>query len=193
MSNGKEEAMIAGMTASEHDALQAGLRALPDTMPPRAVWERLREQAAAEGLLVEHKQTGRRPWYLGAGLAAAAALVAIALNPLSTTVETGTGEIVPSTMPSNPPIESRLNVLRAESSQLEGELAAMPSAPRVRRAGTAASIAEITDRIAAIDFQLGDPEIQLSPDEEEIFWRERVRLMKLLVKLRYAQAQRAAF
>ena len=84
-------------------------------------------------------------------------------------------------------------MLRAESSQLEGELASMPSAPRVRRAGTAASIADITDRIAAIDFQLSDPEVKLSPDEEEIFWRERVRLMKLLVKLRYAQAQRAAF
>ncbi len=197
MSNGKEEAMIAGMTASEHDALQAGLRALPDTMPPRAVWERIREQADAEGLLVAQKETGRRPWYLGAGLAAAAALVAIALNPLQTTVETTasqeSGQVVPTALPSNPPIEMRLNVLRAESSQLEGELASMPAAPRVRRAGTAASIADITDRIAAIDFQLSDPEIQLSPDEEEIFWRERVRLMKLLVKLRYAQAQRAAF
>lgn len=198
MSNGKEEAMIAGMTASEHDALQAGLRALPDTMPPRAVWERIREQADAEGLLVERQQAGRRPWYLGAGLAAAVALVAIALNPLQTTVDQETvgeqpGEIVPSNLPSNPPIESRLNVLRAESSQLEGELASMPAAPRVRRAGTAASIADITDRIAAIDFQLSDPEIQLSPGEEEIFWRERVRLMKLLVSLRYAQAQRAAF
>jgi hypothetical protein len=193
MSDGKEEAMIAGMTASEHDALQAGLRALPDTMPPRAVWERIREQADAEGLLVAHKQPARRPWYLGMGLAAAAALVAIALNPLQTTVEMEPGEIVPSTLPSNPPIESRLNVLRAESSQLEGELASMPAAPRVRRAGTAASIADITDRIAAIDFQLSDSEVQLSPDEEEIFWRERVRLMKLLVQLRYAQAQRAAF
>ena len=193
MSDGKEEAMIAGMTASEHDALQAGLRALPDTMPPRAVWERIREQADAEGLLVAHKQPARRPWYLGMGLAAAAALVAIALNPLQTTVEMEPGEIVPSTLPSNPPIESRLNVLRAESSQLEGELASMPAAPRVRRAGTAASIADITDRIAAIDFQLSDSEVRLSPDEEEIFWRERVRLMKLLVQLRYAQAQRAAF
>lgn len=193
MSNGKEEAMIAGMTASEHDALQAGLRALPDTMPPRAVWERVREQAEAEGLLAEQKPAGRRPWYLGAGLAAAAALVAITLNPLQTTVEPEPGEIVPSTIPTNPPVEARLNVLRAESSQLEGELASMPSAPRVRRAGTAASIADITDRIAAIDFQLSDTEVELSPDEEEIFWRERVRLMKLLVKLRYAQAQRAAF
>ena len=35
--------------------------------------------------------------------------------------------------------------------------------------------------------------IQMTPGDEEIFWRERVRLMKLLVRLRYAQAQRTAF
>ena len=81
----------------------------------------------------------------------------------------------------------------AESSQLEGELASLPAQPRVMRAGTTASIADVTDRIAAIDLQLSDPETRLSSDDEEIFWRERVRLMKLLVKLRYAQAQRAAF
>ena len=63
MSNGKEEAMIAGMTAGEHDALQAGLRALPDTVPPRAVWNRIREQAEAEGLLNPPKRRGsRRRW-----------------------------------------------------------------------------------------------------------------------------------
>jgi hypothetical protein len=29
--------------------------------------------------------------------------------------------------------------------------------------------------------------------DKEIFWRERVRLMKLLVGLRYAQAQRTGY
>jgi hypothetical protein len=33
----------------------------------------------------------------------------------------------------------------------------------------------------------------MTPEEQEVFWRERVRLMKLLVRLRYAQAQRTAF
>ena len=195
MSNGKEEAMIAGMTASEHDALQAGLRALPDTVPPRAVWDRIREQAEAEGLVTAPTRRGSRQWFMGAGLAAAAALVAITLNPLAPrTVEIEEPlATVPSSVPSNPPISTRLNVLRAESSQLEGELASLPAQPRVMRAGTTASIADVTDRIAAIDLQLSDPETRLSPDDEEIFWRERVRLMKLLVKLRYAQAQRAAF
>jgi hypothetical protein len=195
MSNGKEEAMIAGMTASEHDALQAGLRALPDTVPPRAVWDRIREQAEAEGLVSAPRRRVSRQWFMGAGLAAAAALVAITLNPLAPrTVEIEEPlATVPASVPSNPPISTRLNVLRAESSQLEGELASLPAQPRVMRAGTTASIADVTDRIAAIDLQLSDPETRLSSDDEEIFWRQRVRLMKLLVKLRYAQAQRAAF
>ena len=50
--------------------------------------------------------------------------------------------------------------------------------------------------VTAADFdpdQLNDPGIQMTPGDEEIFWRERVRLMKLLVRLRYAQAQRTAF
>ena len=193
MSDGKEEAMIAGMTAGEHDALRAGLRSLPDTMPPRAVWERIREQAEAEGLFAETRRPAARQWYLGAGLAAAVVLVVIALPSLWTAVDDAPGQVVPTALPTNPPAATRLNVLRAESSELEVELASRPDAPRVRRAGTAASIADITDRIAAIDLQLSDPEYRMSPEDEEIFWRERIRLMKLLVKLRYAQTQRAAF
>ena len=48
-------------------------------------------------------------------------------------------------------------------------------------------------RIASIDYQLNDPSIRMTDEEKEIFWRERVRLMKLLVGLRYAQAQRTGF
>lgn len=195
MSDGKEEAMIAGLTAEQHDALCDGLRALPETMPPRAVWERIREQGEAEGLLVEQKPAVNRQWFMGAGLAAAVAAIAIVVPALMSNAPTvDTGQVVP-------PLETvdeqslpaRLNVLRAESSQLEGDLAALPGEPRVLRAGTAATIEDIKVRIAAIDYQLSDPEVQLTPEEQEIFWRERVRLMKLLVSLRVAQTQRAAF
>jgi hypothetical protein len=68
----------------------------------------------------------------------------------------------------------------------------MPAEPRVVRAGTQATILELEDRIANIDYQLSDPVVLLSDGDREIFWRERVRLMKLLVQLRYAQTQRAA-
>ncbi len=61
------------------------------------------------------------------------------------------------------------------------------------RASTVASLSEIEDRIAAIDFQLSDAGLQMTQEEKELFWRERVRLMQLLVQLRYAQAQRIAY
>ena len=86
-----------------------------------------------------------------------------------------------------------LQTLMTESRQLENDLRELPAEPRVQRAGTAAAIADLEDRIATIDYQLNDPEFHLTPEEEEIFWRERVRLMKLLVGMRYAQAQRTAF
>ena len=80
-----------------------------------------------------------------------------------------------------------------ESRQLENDLRSMPDEPRVRQAGTVATITEIEDRIAAIDYQLNDPSLQMTEEEERIFWRERVKLMKLLVGLRYAQAQRTGY
>ena len=67
----------------------------------------------------------------------------------------------------------------------------MPSQPRVQRAGTLATIDDLQDRIAAIDLQLSGS--GLSPAEQEIYWRERVRLMDSLVRLRYAQTQRMSF
>ena len=68
-----------------------------------------------------------------------------------------------------------------------------PQKPRVARAGTMATISDIENRIAAIDYQLNDTQLQMTAGDREIFWSERVRLMKLLLQLRYAQAQRAAY
>jgi hypothetical protein len=61
------------------------------------------------------------------------------------------------------------------------------------RASTAATISNLEDRIAAIDYRLNHPGIRMSPGQKQLYWRERVRLMDSLVKLRYAQAQRASF
>jgi len=189
----KEEEMICGLTADERDALRAGLLGLPDTMPPRAVWHRIREQAEAEGLV--QKPVARRPstWYLG-GSIAAAILVAVLVVPGILQDEPAVFPTTPDSVGSSSPIQlNTLQTLMTESRELESNLRDLPAKPRVMRAGTAATIANIEDRIAAIDYQLNDPESQLSPEDEEIFWRERVRLMKLLVGMRYAQAQRTAF
>ena len=189
----KDEEMICGLTADERSALRDGLLSLPDTMPPRAVWHRIREQAEAEGLIA--RPAARRPstWYVGGGLAAAI-LLAVLVVPGMVVDEPVVYSTVPDTVGSSSPIRlNTLQTLMTESRELEDNLRNLPAKPRVMRAGTAATIASIEDRIAAIDYQLNDPGSQLSPDDEEIFWRERVRLMKLLVDMRYAQAQRTAF
>ena len=103
------------------------------------------------------------------------------------------GTTVPNNEVSNTADLSNLAVLQAYSRQLESDLRALPDQPRVARAGTVATMTEIEDRIAAIDYQLNDPAVEMTKGDREIFWRERVRLMKLLLQLRYAQAQRAAF
>ncbi len=41
----KDEDMMYVLSVDEHDALRERLHELPDTMPPRAVWTRIREQA----------------------------------------------------------------------------------------------------------------------------------------------------
>ena len=189
----KDEEMICALTADEHDALRQGLRELPDTMPPRAVWHRIREQAEAEGLIA--RPAARRPstWYVGGSLAAAI-VVAVLMVPGMFEQEPVVYPTTPENVGSSSPLQlNTLQTLMTESRELESDLRDLPDKPRVMRAGTAATIANLEDRIAAIDYQLNDPESQLSPEVEEIFWRERVRLMKLLVGMRYAQAQRTAF
>ena len=189
----KDEEMICALTADEHDALRQGLRDLPDTMPPRAVWHRIREQAEAEGLITRPAARRSSTWYVGGSLAAAI-VVAVLMVPGMFEQEPVVYPTTPETVGSSSPIQlNTLQTLMTESRELENDLRDLPDKPRVMRAGTAATIADLENRIAAIDYQLNDPEYQLSPEDEETFWRERVRLMKLLVGMRYAQAQRTAF
>jgi len=187
----KEEEMICALTADEHVALQEGLRALPETMPPRSVWLNIREQAEAEGLLTRPAARRHNRWYAGVGLAAAAVMAAVMMP--GSQLDTTPSEVVPQELPTNTENLSGLAVLQAYSRELESDLRALPAEPKVARAGTVATMSEIEDRIAAIDYQLNDTSIQMTERDREIFWGERVRLIKLLLQLRYAQAQRAAF
>lgn len=184
--------MICGLTADERVALSRSLAALPDTMPPRVVWHRIREQAEAEGLF--RRPTPRRRTYAfaGTGIAATIALIALVLPRFANTPGDEFSAVPDNRVVSNQPINT-LQSLMVESQQLEDDLRALPDEPRVLRAGTQATILELEDRIAAIDYQLSDPQAQLSDADREVFWRERVRLMQSLVQLRYAQTQRAAF
>jgi hypothetical protein len=188
----KDEEMICGLTADERAELQRSLAALPDTMPPRIVWERIREQGEAEGLLRRSVMQRRSGWYGGIGLAAAIVL-AVMIVPTLNQPQPELRTEPPITEQSNQVQLTALQALMVRSQQLESDLRALPEEPRVVRASTAATLSGIEDRIAAIDYQLNDPGIQMTPEETELFWRERVRLMNSLVQLRYAQAQQAAY
>ena len=80
-----------------------------------------------------------------------------------------------------------------QSQQLSLYRRALPGLPRPLRAGTAATISDLQDQISAIDYWLNHPQAELTPEEEAIFWRERVRMMNTLLNLRAAQAQSVAF
>ncbi|MCG8371838.1 MAG: hypothetical protein MJA32_15185 [Proteobacteria bacterium] len=187
----KDDEMICALTAEEHAALQSGLRGLPDTVPPREVWHRIRRQAGAEGLLRGKLLQKRSTWYAGVGVAAAALVAAVILPGL---LRQQTLPVVPQNIATGQAVRvNTLQALMSESREIESGLRALPPSPRVQRASTMATISDLEERIAAIDYQLNDPNIRMSDEDRELFWRERVRLMKSLLQLRYAQAQRAAF
>ncbi len=187
--------MNCGLSIRERDVLQTKLRQLENTMPPRAVWQRITEQARAEGLFAP-RITERTKWLAGAGLAAAVVLAVLSI-PLAPVNDSGeqTGITVPdySEVAANDDDMRALNALMVESRQIERNLRALPAQPSLVRASTVATISELQDQIAAIDYLLNRPELQLSPEQEQIFWRERVRLMNSLLRLRTAQAQRMTF
>lgn len=194
----QDEAMTCGLGIAERELLRAGLAALPDTVPPRAVWQRIEAQARAEGLWRRGRVRPQARWFAGAGLAAAVALGVLNFDALSPGAG---GSDDARTFPTEPPLTAQdralrlrtLNALMVASRQLEEDLRALPEQPHVVRAGTAATIATVEDQIAAIDYELNHSPATLTHAEVELYWRERVRLMNLLVQLRAAQAQRNAF
>ncbi len=192
--DGKDEEMICGLTIDERNILLRGLDELPDTMPPRIVWNRIREQAEAEGLI--RTTVAQRPstWFGGFAIAATVVMAVILVPRLTPTPELSPSMTEPQlTTEANPLGVTALQALMVQSQQLESDLRALPDEPKVMRAGTVVSIADIENSIASIDYQLNDAAVQMTPEVRELFWRERVRLMKSLVQLRYAQAQRTSF
>ncbi|HLU06599.1 MAG TPA: hypothetical protein VKZ91_08590 [Woeseiaceae bacterium] len=195
MPNEKEqdETMISGLCVQERELLHVKLRELPETMPPRAVWQRIEAQARAEGLLKE-SLSRRFRLIAGAGLAATVVLTVIGVQNARYADEAETFPTVPAYAEQNNVVGlNTLNALMVQSQELEEDLRALSSQPQLVRAGTAATIAGLEDQIAAIDYRLNEPSIRMSHEQMEVYWRERVRLMNLLVQLRAAQAQRNGF
>jgi len=189
----KEDEVICALTTDEREVLQRKFAGLVETMPPRAVWYRIREQAEAEGLIHRPAIRRRSTWYGGVGLAAAAAIVAVIVPAMLNSPQPDSFTEPQVSEPTNSIEVNTLQALMVESRQLESDLRSLPDAPRVMRMSMVATLSDIENRIAAIDYQLNDLGVQMTPEEVRIFWRERVRLMKSLVQLRYAQAQRTAY
>jgi hypothetical protein len=198
----QDQKMNCGIGVAERELLHAKLRELPDTMPPRAVWRRIEAQARAEGLIRSRRSKAPLEWLAGAGLAAAVVLAVLNIQPPG---PVSTGEqrsVLPNEVFPTEPVYSSadravrlrtLNALMVQSQQLEQDLRALPDEPQLVRAGTAATISAVEDQIAAIDYRLNYAPVRMTHQQTEAFWRERVRLMNLLVQLRAAQAQRNAF
>ena len=195
MSNkGKDEEMICGLTVDERDLLLRELNDLPETMPPRIVWNRIREQAAAEGLIRTTAMQRPSNWFGGLAIAATVVMAVILVPRWTSTPELGPSMTEPqSTTAENSLGITALQALMVQSQQLESDLRSLPDEPKVMRASTVSTIADIENSVAAIDYQLNDSAVPMTAEERELFWRERVRLMKSLVQLRYAQAQRTSF
>ena len=186
----QDETMNGVLSANELERLKQGLYELPDTMPPRSVWHRIEEQARAEGLLKRPGMSQRTRWLAGIGIAAAVVLAVLRLP----------GALNPDAIPGEEALTSTpvydaysVDALMVQSQGLEHELRAITYQPRMMRASTAATISNLEDRIAAIDYQLTHPTVRMSATQKRLYWRERVRLMESLVTLRYAQAQRSSF
>lgn len=182
-----------GLSMEQRELLQTKFRALSDTPPSREVWQRIDAQARAEGLF-QGRYFETVKWLSGTGIAAAIVLAVLNFptdSSLSPPIE-GSFPDTPDVVVDNS-VPSNLNVLQAQSQQIERDLRALPGQPRLVRASTAATIVELEDRIAIIDYRLNHPAVRLSRMETEIYWRERVSLMNSLLNLRRAQAQRMAF
>lgn len=191
--NEQDDTVNCGLGMAERELLHAKLRALPDTPPPRAVWQRIETQARAEGLVRIPGVASRFRWLAGAGIAATM-VIAVLQAPIGPSG----GEQAFPTEPayveqSNPMALRTLNALMVQSQQLEQDLRSLPEQPQLVRAGTAATIATVEDQIAAIDYRLNDSPVPLSHAQMELYWRERVRLMNLLVQLRTAQTHSGSF
>jgi hypothetical protein len=166
--------------AAELDRLYqrtAALKALPSLAPPRDRWP-----AVAEGLRAERSRTrwSRVRWV---GLAAAAVLV---------------GLIGVQAIPHSEPVDDtavrEVADLVEESQELEALLGSFQRPGRVVNGMTAASIADLEDRIATIDLGIMRAQtVAASPDAMADLWRERVMLMDRLVSTHVRQATYVAY
>lgn len=193
------------------------LRSMPDLEPPADGWQRIAAQQARQASLSRLRRSGR--------LAAAASVAititsAIIIGTLyldrpefvrAPTVQSTVQPIIVSAPAIRPDVraaDAQVRALQQRSHYMEQVLSGLPRRGQVARADTAGVIAELEDRIAAVDYQLNRVGLNRAgvgrsawrtPDlapadgsryetiESSDLWRRRVEFMDQLVRVRYAE------
>jgi hypothetical protein len=178
---------------------QQALNDLPTIEPPVGSWEKI--VAAVDFDAPRSPSLGWR-WPLRVAIAASVAVAALMLvertTDVPTPVDLAPATIVADTVPSNQIADlvgtpSYTSLVR-ESGQLDHALNRITYQPRVVRAGTASTMANLEDRIAILDYQLNmAPRLGLSQHQVGTLWQLRVDLMTGLIYMRSAQAQRSGY
>jgi hypothetical protein len=179
------------------------LRRLPPVGSAPDRWDAIQHALHAPVVRVEH--TPRHPgWLLPAASAAAVVLaVVVTLQSGGPQEDAGIDREVADVVVEQPlpdvdtaPVANAQNAARLiqESQRLEQLLASYPQAPRVTRASTELTVADLEDRIQWVDYRLNQRvDSGLDEFQAQRLWRERVELLNSLVAVRYAQARTSAF
>jgi hypothetical protein len=168
------------------EALTVELRELPSSAVPPQRWSAIKAELSGGA---EPPVPSRRPgWFLPA---ASAALVLVAVL---FTLSSRRPDSLPEPAMSTVPVPDARQALVAESQRLESLLASLPNEPRLTRAQTALTVADLEDRIQWVDYRLNlASEAGLADEPAERLWRARVDLLNSLVAVRYAEARSVAF
>jgi hypothetical protein len=147
----------------------AQLKALPALRPPRDRWPAVRQVLRAE------QSRRRRVWGTWSGsLAAAAALAGLLL------LRPWGGQTS---------LHAELSQVKQQSATLEDSLQQYDTDGRVLSGHAAAVVADLEDRISAIDGTLGQQEQSVQDAQLVKLWQERVGLMRELVNARATRAR----
>jgi|GEM_PF-1722591 len=198
------------------------LRSMPDLEPPADAWRDIVARQTRRARLRRMRWSG--------GLVAAVSVVfaivggALYLRRAGDGGSPGMAPPVKPIMVSAPAMrpdvrvaDARVRALQQRSHFMERVLSEMPRRSRVARADTAGVIAELEDRIAAVDYQLNRaavnrtgfdrapagrparqapvvaPRFRMKAADTSDLWRRRVEYMDQLVRARYAEASATGY
>ncbi|MET0986865.1 MAG: hypothetical protein ABW034_15825 [Steroidobacteraceae bacterium] len=155
------------------DRQRATLRSLPQYTAPD-VWSHVMQPVPARG--------ARHRW-----VAAAAVLVLAVLGAIGYQ-QRASDPVMTATVAAERMSDEQIKSLLMRSHELERALQNLPQRPALERAGTAATIDGLEQRIQWLDHHLNyAPDAGLDHEQTAQLWQERVALLDTLVKVRYAE------